>query len=286
MYNKPLPSAHWPPYAYPFHGHLLDAWPAGWPDWRGWPERPWTDGNPWSRQTSPLSGGPERVSERHSHTQHVDWHSLYPREVILRGPADRKRVALTFDDGPDQVWTPQILRILAQYAVKATFMCVGRRVQEHPQVLQWLVREGHEVGNHTFSHPNLTKIPLVEVRNQIVQTENEIHRVSGVRPRFFRPPYGALSDEVIREVRALGDIIIFWDVDSLDWARLTAVQVATNVLAHTAPGTIILMHSAGGNGESLANTVQALPYIIQTLREQGYTFTTVSDLLGQPAYKS
>ncbi|MCL6547925.1 MAG: polysaccharide deacetylase family protein [Alicyclobacillus sp.] len=289
----PHPSVAWPGgvWAVPA-GETEFAWRPAWYRgyWSEWlPARDpdaWTDVSPWTRQVTPHEGGPERITERHPHTKHVDWHSLYPDEIILRGPADRKVAALTFDDGPDNVWTPQILRVLSQYAVKATFMCVGRRVQQHPSVLQRIVREGHVVGNHSFSHPNLTKIPIAEVRNQIVETENEIQRIAGVRPRFFRPPYGALSDEVIREVRALGDLIIFWDVDSLDWAGLTPAQVAANVLAHTAPGAIILMHCAGGVGESLANTVQALPYIIQTLREEGYTLTTVSDMIRAPAYKS
>ncbi len=239
-----------------------------------------------SRQLPQFKHGPERISERPPHTQHVDWHSLFPNEVILSGPTDRKIVALTFDDGPDDVWTPQILAVLAQYQIKATFNCVGSRVAQNPQMLQRMAREGHILANHSWDHPNFTKITLAEARDEIERTSQEIQRVAGVRPRYFRPPYGALDRDVIDEVIKLGYKILFWDVDSLDWAGLTGPQAAANVLAHTGPGAIILMHFAGGKGESLEDTVQALPYIITTLREEGYSFDTVPQLINQPPYRS
>ncbi|CAM3777719.1 polysaccharide deacetylase family protein [Alicyclobacillus pomorum] len=237
-----------------------------------------------SRQQPPLEGGPERSPERPPYAVHVDWHALYPNEIILEGPTNKREVALTFDDGPDDLWTPRIQQVLDAYRIKATFMCVGQRVQSNPRILRRLVRDGHIVGNHSWSHPNFTKIPASQVPVQIEETTNLIHRVAGVRPRFFRPPYGALDNEVIREVIALKDKILFWNVDSLDWSGLTAEQVSVNVLAHTKPGSIILMHSAGGRGESLNDTVQALPHIIRTLRGGGYQFKTVPELLDTPAY--
>ncbi|WP_235842033.1 polysaccharide deacetylase family protein [Neobacillus fumarioli] len=232
-----------------------------------------------TRQLPPHQHGPERLEERPPHTQHVDWSAMFPNEVILHGPTNRKQVALTFDDGPDDVWTPQILNTLRQLNVKGTFMCVGQRIQQNPHVLQRIVREGHVAGNHTWSHPNLTKIPTNEVRRQVEATANEILRIAGVKPVLFRPPYGALNVEVIRELISLHNKIIYWDVDSLDWAGLTGPQVAANILAHVRPGSIILQHSAGGLGESLLDTVQALPYIVQTLRQEGYQFVTVPELL-------
>src|ERR1700730_18631726 len=125
------------------------------------------------RQLAPLQHGPERISERPPHAQHVDWAALFPNEVILHGPK-RKVVAFTFDDGPDRVWTPRILDILSHYKIKATFMCVGERIQQAPQVFRRIVEEGHIVGNHTWSHPNLIKISLNEVKTQIEQTSKEI----------------------------------------------------------------------------------------------------------------
>ncbi|WP_282197961.1 polysaccharide deacetylase family protein [Collibacillus ludicampi] len=238
----------------------------------------------WMRQqVPPHAHGPERHEERHPHLVHVDWASRFPNEVILHGPP-RREVAFTFDDGPDDIWTPRILDVLKQYDVKATFMCVGRRIQQHPQVLLRMIREGHIVGNHTWNHPNLTKITLAEARLQIIRTSDEINRIAGVRPRLFRPPYGALNADVIRELITLDYKIIFWNVDSLDWAKLTAPQVAANILAHTRPGSIILQHSAGGVGESLEDTVQAIPYVVETLRQGGYRIVTVPQMLNISAY--
>lgn len=236
-----------------------------------------------TRQIAPHFHGPERTAERHSHASHIDWSSRFPNEVILHGPP-RKEVSLTFDDGPDDVWTPRILSVLANYDVKATFMCVGRRIEQYPNVLRRMYREGHVIGNHSWNHPNLTKIPISEVRDQIERTAGVIDRLIGVRPRLFRPPYGALNEDVIREIRSLNYKIILWNVDSLDWAKLTASQVTANILAHAAPGSIILEHSAGGRGESLEDTVRALPRVIERLREEGFSFVTVPHLLDIPAY--
>lgn len=235
---------------------------------------------------APLKHGPERLSERPPHTKHVDWSSQYPNDVILAGPTNRRAVAFTFDDGPDDVWTPQILAVLTQLGIKGTFLCVGARVAQNPQVVQEMVKAGHVVGNHSWDHPNFTKISISEVRSQIERTADEIARVTSVRPRFFRPPYGALNEAVIEEVIRLQYKILFWNVDSLDWSGITAQQVEANVLAHVGPGSIILMHSAGGRGESLEDTVRALPKVVSTLRNEGYSFFTVPELLGIPAYQS
>jgi peptidoglycan-N-acetylglucosamine deacetylase len=152
-------------------------------------------------------------------------------------------------------------------------------------VLRQEVQEGHVIGNHSWNHPNLTKISTAEARSQIERTENEIAEIAKVRPRFFRPPYGALNDQVIELVIEMQYKIILWDVDSLDWSGITAQQVEANVLAHVRPGAMILFHSAGGTGESLEDTVRALPKIVTTLRKEGYSFLTVPELLTIPAYQ-
>jgi peptidoglycan/xylan/chitin deacetylase (PgdA/CDA1 family) len=239
----------------------------------------------WWRQVPPHQHGPESSSERPPRTQHIDWHSRYPDVIILNGPRNRRTVALSFDDGPDDLWTPRILSVLSEYSVHATFCCVGQRIQQNPQVLERMVREGHIIANHTWSHPNFTKVSLDVVRTEVERTNDEIRRVAGVTPRFLRPPYGALNQAVIERVRAMTMKILLWDVDSLDWSGLSGPQVAANVLSHTEPGSIILLHSAGGRGESLEDTVDALPYIIEVLRRENYTFATVPELLNQPAYR-
>jgi peptidoglycan/xylan/chitin deacetylase (PgdA/CDA1 family) len=227
----------------------------------------------------PHAGGPERPEERPAQPERVDWSARYPDEIVLHGP-ERKEVALTFDDGPDDEWTPQVLRVLDRFGVKATFFVVGQRSERNPSVLRRIVREGHIVGNHSWNHPNLSKMTKEEVRSQLERTDSVIRKVTGKTTRLFRPPYGAISDIVVQEAVRLHKKMILWNVDSLDWMQLTARQVAANVLSHTQPGSFILMHSAGGAGESLQGTVDGLPIVIQSLRRLGYSFRTIPQLLG------
>ncbi|MCL6600227.1 MAG: polysaccharide deacetylase family protein [Alicyclobacillus macrosporangiidus] len=208
---------------------------------------------------------------------------MYPHDVFRHGPRTKKRVAITFDDGPDGEWTPQVLAVLSRYGVKATFFCVGMMVHAFPDVTRRLVAEGHVIGNHTWDHPQLPRLHPAQVQEELYHTEQEIQRVAGVRPRLFRPPYGELSRQVMRQVIALRDKVILWSVDSLCWTGLDSEHIAAIVLAHLQPGAIVLMHSAGGVRKP---TVEALPRIIEVTHASGYTFTTVSDLLGVPPYKS
>ncbi|MBP1995652.1 polysaccharide deacetylase family protein [Paenibacillus eucommiae] len=240
----------------------------------------------WYRTHQPeLQGGSERMDERPPQVERIDWAEQFPNEIILHGPPT-KEVALTFDDGPDEVWTPQVLDGLREFGVKATFFCVGQRIQANPDVFLRMIREGHNVGNHSWNHPNLAKIPLAAAMEQINKTDEEMYRVAGIRSLLFRPPYGALTEELIRELIRLKKKTILWNVDSLDWNQITANQVAANILSHAGPGSIVLQHSAGGVGQSLQNTVNALPYVIQTLWKRGYALRTISDLLNLPAYST
>lgn len=148
-----------------------------------------------------------------------------------------------------------------------------------------MVREGHVVANHSWDHPNMAKMDPDKVRAQLVRAEDAIFRVAGYRPRLFRPPYGSIQESGILVARDLGYTIVNWNVDSLDWKGLSAEQVATNVLAHVFPGSIILLHSAGGEGSDLEGTVRALPEIIRRLKADGVTFVTVLELLDLPYKK-
>jgi len=238
----------------------------------------------WSRQVLNHQGGPERLTERYNKPKQIDWSTRYPNEVFLRGRTKKKQVALSFDDGPDDYWTPLILDALLTEGVKATFMCVGQRVNQNPKMMERIMKEGHVVGNHTWSHPNLTKISRNEIQKQVIDTDKVIQQTAGVVPMLMRPPYGAINDAVIQEMISLKKKIIYWDVDSLDWAGLTAPQVVANILSHVTPGAIVLQHFAGGEGESLADTVQSIPYVIHTLRDEGYTFSTIPQQLNLKAY--
>ncbi|MBE0465726.1 MAG: polysaccharide deacetylase family protein [Candidatus Desulforudis sp.] len=209
----------------------------------------------------------------------------HPSDFASRGPSELKQAALTFDDGPDDRHTPMILDILHRERVRATFFLIGNRVAKHPDVVKRLLAEGHVIGNHSWSHPNFLTLSPEGVRSQICRTEQEIFALTGKRTALFRPPYGYLSEENLKTLVAMGYKSIYWSADSLDWQHRDADQVLIHVLTATRRGSIILMHSAGGTDGDLNAAAAALPDLVYTLRVQGYSFVTVDELLGSPAYR-
>lgn len=231
------------------------------------------------QHTPDLVGGTEYAHRIPQPLSLSDLHQKYKSNFILSGPADRREIALTFDDGPDQVFTPQVLDALKKENVKATFFIVGNRAEQYPEIVKRMRDEGHAIGNHSYNHANFEKLSDQPFRDQITQTDEIIQRQLGYRPVIVRPPYGNITEKQILWMVSQGKKIINWNVDSLDWKGLTAEQVSTNVLADIKPGSIILQHSAGGEGEDLTGTVQALPKIIQKLRGDGVKFVTIPELL-------
>ncbi len=188
-----------------------------------------------------------------------------------------KVVALTFDDGPHPIYTPKVLEILRRYKVKATFFLIGERVERFPQIARMIVSEGHEVGNHTYSHPNnLPKENWDEIRLEIEKCSKAIERVTGVRPKFFRPPKGFLNYKVLTLAQLEGYTLVFWTVSADHKDAPNPKAMAKRVLKLVHPGAIILMHD--GRIPSRWKDVKALPLIIKGLRKQGYKFVTVSEL--------
>ncbi|QYR21154.1 polysaccharide deacetylase family protein [Paenibacillus sp. sptzw28] len=188
-----------------------------------------------------------------------------------------KLAALTFDDGPDAKYTPAILDILEKYKVKATFFTVGTQVKKYPNMMRHIVKEGHEIGNHTYHHANLTKLDNEKIADEIMWTDTLIKREVGFVPRLVRAPYGALSPSVKEIIKDNGRTLVNWTVDTRDWAGETAAEIRENVDEHIHPGGIILMHSFGSS--NIHNTVDALPLVIQDLHKKGYTLVTVDELL-------
>jgi peptidoglycan/xylan/chitin deacetylase (PgdA/CDA1 family) len=227
-----------------------------------------------------LAGGPERTGRGFPQREILDLASEFPGLVFNRGPANVKMIALTFDDGPDSLFTPQILDILQKYKVKATFFLIGKRAEVHRDIVRRMAREGHVVGNHSWSHPNLIKLDRQALEKEIMKTENLLLKDVGYRTALFRSPYGSLDRQKVREVQGLGYKVIAWNVDSLDWKGLTGEQVRSNILENVRKGSIVLQHSAGGPGEDLSGTAEALPVIIRTLIKEGYRFVTIPELLG------
>ena len=183
----------------------------------------------------------------------------------------KKVIALTFDDGPNATTTPQALDILAKYKIKATFFVQGKNIAGNEAILKRIQAEGHEVGNHSWNHPVLTQLSLEDAKKQITDTEDAIKSVLGKSSKLMRPPYGAISDDIRN---SLDLSFIMWDVDSLDWKSKNEAAILTEVQRQTTDGSIILMHDIH------QTSVNALPKVIEYLQGQGYSFVTVSELLG------
>jgi len=180
--------------------------------------------------------------------------------------------ALTFDDGPDPRWTPQVLAILRRYRVPATFFVVGSSGAARPELLAAEAKDGNSVQNHTWDHAYLTTTPADGYRHQIDDTTRAIEGTTGEPVRCARPPYGAVNATVVDRLAARGLSTVTWSVDPSDYKRPGAGAITANVLANTRAGGIILLHDGGGDR---SQTVAALPAIIEGLIGRGFTFTTL-----------
>ena len=208
--------------------------------------------------------------------------------LISHEPPAGKRIALTFDDGPNPTWTPKIAAILLAEHVPATFFEVGSQVVRYPDMTRMLHRDGFELGNHTFTHADLSNLPDWEARLQVSLTESAISGITGIRPRLVRPPYSSTTEAVtpVQEhtwgaIAATGHVIAVANYDTQDWERPGVSTIVSNVLSEPSikrgVGGIVLMHDAGGNR---AETVAALPRLIADLRARGFRFGAVSQMAG------
>ncbi|TMR25480.1 polysaccharide deacetylase family protein [Nonomuraea turkmeniaca] len=186
-----------------------------------------------------------------------------------------KCVALTFDDGPGE-YTGRLLDLLSQRDVRATFFVIGQMVAADKGgfITRRIVDDGHEIGNHSWSHPPLAELSQEAVRRELRYTEDIVERVTGVRMRVMRPPYGSTDDAVAAETRREGLAQILWNVDTLDWRDRAAATVAKRA-GEAKPGSIVLLHDIH------RSTVDAVPAMLDTLARKGYTFVTVSELYGK-----
>jgi peptidoglycan-N-acetylglucosamine deacetylase len=183
-------------------------------------------------------------------------------------------IAITFDDGPNPELTPRLLDMLKERGLKATFFVVGQNVEEYPGIVTRMASEGHEVANHSWSHPALTKLGIESFRKQIENTNQAIANATGKRPVLMRPPYGATSLTLNKRLNEqFGLKVILWSVDPLDWKYRNSNRVYNSIVQNTRPGSIILAHDIH------ATTIAAMPATLDALLAKGYKFVTVSELI-------
>lgn len=186
---------------------------------------------------------------------------------------DKKQVALSFDAAWGNEQTDSLLETLDKYNVKATFFLVGQWVDNYPDDVKKIADKGHDVGNHSNTHPYMTKLSTADMTGQIEACNEKIKNITGTAPTLFRAPYGDYNNDVVKSVNGCKMYCVQWDVDSLDWKDPTPQQITKNVTSKLKNGSIILMH----NGAT--NTPEALPMVIEGIKDAGYEIVPISDIL-------
>jgi peptidoglycan/xylan/chitin deacetylase (PgdA/CDA1 family) len=208
--------------------------------------------------------------------------STFFRPVLIRGPQQSKHIALTFDDGPSPPYTEQILAILREHQVPATFFVCGSNVEKHPDLLRRIVAEGHEVGNHTYSHPFVFFKSRRRIADEIDRTQAIIEKVAGIHPNIFRPPYGSRWFGLIPTLLERNMHLVLWSAAGYDWKK-DVQGITKSALRELKPGAVLLLHDGRETRPAAeidrSRTVLALPAIIAGARRRGYTFAPLKDFL-------
>lgn len=223
-----------------------------------------------------LIGSPQIISAR-THNMDRDYFES-KGDIVWNISTKKKVIALTFDDGPHPVYTPKILDILKKNNAKATFFIVGENVDKNKDILKRILSEGHEIGNHTFTHPNTHKIAISRLRKEISDTDKAIFNATGEHPKYFRSPGGFFDTEVVNLCNEFGYKFILWSwwQDTKDWRCPGVNKIVKQVLSRPHNGDIILFHDYV-MGKS--QTPQALEKVLPVLKEMGFEFVTIGNLL-------
>lgn len=225
---------------------------------------------------------PEKSLPMLSPEQKLELDNIKANPLIHNGPTYVDQVAITFDDGPDSTFTPKILDIVKEHNVVATFFVQGNHVKVYPEILKRINEEGHTIGNHSYNHPQFTKLANTQIDWQVTRTEEEIKKVIGKKPTLFRAPYGDVNKKVVSQIKRKGYKLIQWNIDTNDWRGRSAKNIIATVQKNLKPGSIILQHS---NGTKVQGTIEALPSMIMDLKRKGYQFVTVDQMLDIPPYR-
>jgi peptidoglycan-N-acetylglucosamine deacetylase len=206
--------------------------------------------------------------------------------TVWAGPTNEKAVALTFDDGPSSIYTPQIIALLKLYQAHGTFFVMGHKVEQTPWLVQALLKDGNEVGNHSFSHPRFPKIAQLSRERELERTAVDLDLLGCPQSqRLFRPPYSAYDDRLKAYLTHTNRCLVLWSIDSGDWQGLAAPAIIKNVLSRVRNGSIIVFHDSDENARADRHpTVEALRTILPALKAAGYRMVTVSELVQRPGY--
>lgn len=212
----------------------------------------------------------------------VSWawlpHLLTPA-CAWRGSRTGRRLALTFDDGPDPVWTPRLLDALGTAGVHATFFLIGERAARVPALVRRMVDEGHEIGNHSWSHRSLWLCGPRATAVEIGRAHGRLADLTGVAPRHFRPPWGMVNAAMFPALRWIGERCVFWSIQPEGRRPVPAMRQVEYVLRRAHPGAIVDLHDAEGTPAAPERLLAAVPALLDGLRARGYALTTVADLL-------
>jgi len=189
-------------------------------------------------------------------------------KLIWHGDPSSNKIFLTFDDGPNPEWTPQVLDILKKHNVKATFFVLGEKAKRYPGIVKRIQKEGHEIGNHTYTHSDGYNVDEKKILKELKDTDNIIKNLTGSSPKYFRPPFGFFNYRYFTIAEELGYKTVLWTFDVGDWGNISAKEMEKKILKETKGGSIILLHDGGENQEEL---IKALPNLIIKLKNKGFS---------------
>ena len=199
-------------------------------------------------------------------------------DIYRKKENDYMKIALTFDDGPHPRYTPQILDILDKYGIKATFFAIGINADRYPDTMEMVINRGHEIGNHTYTHPHVDRIDSSTLYGEIEKCESALFSHTDYKTKLFRPPEGMIDGYVKSVIKQLDYKVILWDIDTMDWAHTPPEVISDNVIKNVSSGDIILMHDYISY---YSPTPEALEQFIPILLEKGYRFVVISELIGK-----
>jgi peptidoglycan/xylan/chitin deacetylase (PgdA/CDA1 family) len=201
--------------------------------------------------------------------------------TFVAGQRGAKQIALTYDDGPNDPHTQRLLEVLAKYGARATFFLIGRFVERRPDIVQEIVRAGHVVGNHTFTHPRLIFTSAGQTRAELERCQQAIAAATGQTSHLFRPPFGGRRPNTLRIVRDMGLKTVMWSITGFDWTAPPAERIVRRVSDRIRGGDVVLLHDGShiGMGGDRAQTVLATERLLQQWKPQGHAFVTVPEMM-------